>query len=62
MSWIFEYLYDEGLRRGDIISILTDLPSSQLEISDLDSNEPLFHFFDYSLYVLSPVTDDFEKF
>ena len=30
MNWILEYLYDEGLRSGDVILILTDFPSPQL--------------------------------
>ena len=60
--WILEYFHDQGLRRGDIIAIITDSATAMLNYSDLDSNEPLFELLDYSINLLGPLTDNLEPF
>ena len=41
-NWIFEYLYNQGLRLGDIICTVVNDPKYIITVSDLDSDEPLF--------------------
>ena len=62
MNWTLEYFYQAGLRRGDIICILVDYAYTQLEISDLDNNEPLIQLYDYSLNLVTPLSDNADKF
>ena len=62
MNWMLEYFYQKGLRRGDIICILIDYASNQLQISDLDNNEPLIQLYDYSLNILTTLSDNTDKF
>ena len=50
------------MRRGDLILSTPELPRVQLYISDLDSNEPLFELFDYSLNIVTALTDTNEPF
>ena len=41
-NWILEYLYETGLRQGDIVCTMFSGPPFLMSVSDLDSNEPLF--------------------
>ena len=59
---MLEFFYDQGLRTGDLILVTGDFPFVQLQISDLDSNEPLITLLDYSLNILSPLSDNLEPF
>ena len=61
-QYILEYLYNEGLRRGDIVIIYIDFPSFALLNSYIDDDEPIFHLFDYSLNVITPFRETNEPF
>ena len=42
--------------------IIPGFASTQIYISDLGSNEPLFQLLDYSLNIINPLTDNSEPF
>ena len=47
VNWALEYFFENGLRTGDIIVNIADTPWVQIQISDLESNEPLHQLLDY---------------